>query len=351
MDSTEAMMVGPAGMALAHETIELMSGHGVPACGENYEVWLAYRLSLNADLKQAIDSRIRAGLGFNDEVNRELYQRFFDNSRAAAAIMSATERIARDLHAMVGAMQGTAEKTSAFGKTLEVAAIKLEHGLDSERLREIISSLAASTIDMAAHNRSLTENLQRSTREIEGLRASLASVRAESMTDGLTGLANRRMFDETLRARVGEARAHSADLCLMLCDIDFFKRFNDTWGHLTGDQILRFVAATLCQHVLPDHVVARYGGEEFGVIMPRTGASAARSIAEALRMAIQNKRLRRRSTNEELGQVTVSIGVARLRAGETMEALIERADACLYESKRAGRNQTTTDSAPALSVA
>jgi diguanylate cyclase len=345
------MMVGPAGMALAHETIELMSAHGVPACGENYEVWLAYRLSLNLDLKEAIDSRIAAGLAFTADVNRELYERFFDNSRVAAAIMSASERIARDLGVVVGAMQGAAEKSTAYGKTLEVAAIKLERGLDSERLREIISSLAASTIDMAAHNRALTENLQKSTREIEGLRASLASVRAESMTDGLTGLANRRMFDETLRTRIGEARAHRTDLCLLLCDIDFFKRFNDTWGHLTGDQILRFVASALTQHALPDHLVARYGGEEFGVIMPRTGLAAARSIAETLRTAIQAKRLKRRSTNEELGQVTVSLGIARLQPGDTMESLIERADGCLYESKRGGRNQTTTDSAPTLNVA
>jgi diguanylate cyclase len=266
-------------------------------------------------------------------------------------MVSASERIARDLGAVLNVMQNVADKSDTYGKTLETAAIRLEKGIDSDRLKEVISSLAAATLDMAAHNRGLTDQLQKSTREIEGLRASLVSVRAESLTDGLTGLANRRMFDETFRMRVSEARTNRTELCLMMCDIDHFKSFNDTWGHQTGDQILRFIASSLNHHALPDHLVARYGGEEYAVIMPRTGLNAARSIGEALRAAIQSKRLRRRSTNEDLGQVTVSIGIARLQPGDRPETLVERADACLYTSKRNGRNQVTTDAAASVYVA
>ncbi|MET0181843.1 MAG: GGDEF domain-containing protein [Caulobacterales bacterium] len=176
-------------------------------------------------------------------------------------------------------------------------------------------------------------------------------MRVESLTDGLTGLANRRMFDETLRMRIGEARGSRADLCLLMCDIDFFKRFNDTWGHHTGDQVLRFVASALQSHALPDHLISRYGGEEFGVILPRMSLEAARQMAERVRGTIQAKRLRRRSTNEDLGQVTVSMGIARLQPGDTMQGLMERADACLYASKREGRNKVTTENVPVLYVA
>ncbi|MEJ0061008.1 MAG: GGDEF domain-containing protein [Terricaulis sp.] len=211
-----------------------------------------------------------------------------------------------------------------------------------------MSSLAAATLDMANHNQHLTDQLQRSTKEIETLRTSLESVRVESLTDSLTGLSNRRMFDETLRMRLGEARSQRTELCLLMCDIDHFKRFNDTWGHHTGDQILRFLASAMQSHAKPDHLIARYGGEEFGMILPRTNLSIAGNIAEALRAAIQAKRLRRRSTNEDLGQVTISIGIARLQPGDTPQGLVERADACLYASKRNGRNQVTTDSTPIL---
>ncbi len=351
MTSIEQSLVGPAGLALAHETVDLMGRHGVPVTGENYEVWISYRLSLNEKLRDAVESRIAAQLPFGEDVCGELYERFIANNRVSAEVVKASERIARDLGAVVTAMQASAAKSDEYGKTLETAAIKLERGLDSERLKDIISSLAAATLDMAAHNRGLTDQLQQSTREVEGLRASLASVRADSLTDALTGLANRRMFDEALVMRMGEARAHRTELCLLLVDIDHFKRFNDSWGHQTGDQILRFLASAMCQHALPDHLVARFGGEEFVVIMPRTGLATARSIAEALRVAIQSKRLRRRASNEDLGQVTISIGVARLQPGETAESLIERADSCLYASKRGGRNRVTTDGSAELYVA
>src|SRR5262249_33629600 len=190
------------------------------------------------------------------------------------------------------------EKSGSYGKTLETAATDLNRGLAPEQIRQIVSSLAAATLDMANHNQRLTHELQRSTGEIETLRSSLESVRMESLTDSLTGLSNRRMFDETLRMRIDEAKAQHSELCLLLCDIDHFKRFNDTWGHHTGDQILRFLASAMQAHSRPDYLVARYGGEEFAVIMPRMAARAAAQIAENLRTAIQTKRLRRRSTNE-----------------------------------------------------
>jgi diguanylate cyclase len=263
----------------------------------------------------------------------------------------AGEKIARDLGHVVSFLKEAESRSGDYGRTLETAATDLNRGLNPEQIRQIVSSLAAATLDMANHNQTLNEQLKKSTSEIDTLRTSLESVRMESLTDSLTGLANRRMFDETLRMRIEEARAQRSELSLLLCDIDHFKRFNDTWGHHTGDQILRFLASALQAHARPDFLVARYGGEEFAVVMPRMSQRVAQQTAEALREAIQAKRLRRRSTNEDLGQVTVSIGIARLQSGDTPAGLIERADACLYSSKRNGRNQTTTDATPVLYVA
>jgi len=341
-----ALLQGPAGAAVALETLDLMRLHGVPPTGDNYDVWLAYRIAHNQGLREAIDVRIASGEAFTPEFNAELYERFFTGLGASAQIVLAGERIARDLGQVISFLKSAEEKSGDYGRTLESAATDLNRGLAPDQIRQIVSSLAAATLDMANHNQHLNEQLQRSGREIETLRSSLESVRVESLTDSLTGLANRRMFDETLRMRIEEARAQHSELCVILCDIDHFKRFNDTWGHHTGDQILRFLASALQAHARPDFLVARYGGEEFAVIMPRVGARGAAQTAEALRAAIQAKRLRRRSTNEDLGQVTVSIGIARLQPGDTPQGLVERADACLYASKRNGRNQVTTDATP-----
>jgi diguanylate cyclase len=344
-------MQGPGGANVALETLDLMRLHGVPPTSANYEVWLSYRLGRNQPLREAIDSRIGAGTAFTAEESVALHEQFFTGLGASAQILLAGEKIARDLSHVVSFLKDAEEKSGDYGRTLESAATDLNRGMSPEQIRQVVSSLAAATLDMATHNQTLNEQLKKSTAEIDTLRTSLESVRMESLTDSLTGLANRRMFDETLRMRIEEAKAQRTELSLLLCDIDYFKRFNDTWGHHTGDQILRFLASALQAHARPDFLVARYGGEEFAVVMPRMSARVAQQTAEALREAIQAKRLRRRSTNEDLGQVTVSIGIARLQSGDTPAGLIERADACLYASKRNGRNQTTTDATPVLYVA
>lgn len=351
MTDHDIILQGPGGPAVAQETLDLMRLHGVPPTGQNYEVWLSYRLTRNNALREAVDARIASGESFTPDFNTELYEKFFTGLGASAQIVLAGEKIAHDLTQVVAFLKQTEEKSDDYGRTLESAATDLNRGLAPDQIRQVVSSLAAATLDMANHNQQLNEQLQRSTREIDTLRTSLESVRVESLTDSLTGLSNRRMFDETLRMRIEESRQQRSELCLLMCDIDHFKRFNDTWGHHTGDQILRFLASALQSHARPDYLVARYGGEEFALIMPRVSMKMAGSIAESLRGAIQAKRLRRRSTNEDLGQVTVSIGVARLQPGDTPQGLIERADACLYASKRNGRNQVTTDATPVLYVA
>ncbi len=344
-------MQGPSGSVAAQETLELMRLHGVPATGANYNVWLTYRLARNPALREALETRISSGERFTAEFNADLYDRFFTGMGASAQIVLAGEQIARDLGQVVAFLKQAEEKSDDYGRALESAATDLNRSVSPDQLRQVVSSLAAATLDMANHNQQLNSQLQKATTEITTLRTSLESVRVESLTDSLTGLSNRRMFDETLRMRIEEAKQQRTELCLLMCDIDHFKRFNDTWGHYTGDQILRFLASALQSHARPDHLVARYGGEEFALVMPRVNLKVAAQVAEVLRAAIQAKRLRRRSTNEDLGQVTVSIGIARLQSGDTPQGLVERADACLYASKRNGRNQVTTDATPVLYVA
>jgi diguanylate cyclase len=336
---------------VAQETLDLMRLHGVPPTSANYEVWLGYRLGRSAPLREEIDARIASAQGFTPDYNEKLHERFFTGLGASAQIVLAGEQIARDLGQVLDFLKEAESKSGDYGRTLESAATDLNRGMAPDQIRQIVSSLAAATLDMANHNQTLNRQLQRSTSEIETLRTSLESVRLESLTDSLTGLANRRMFDETLRMRIEEARAQRTELCLVLCDIDHFKRFNDTWGHHTGDQILRFLASAMQAHARPDFLVARHGGEEFAMLLPRVTPRVAAQLAEALRTAIQTKRLRRRSTNEDLGQVTVSMGIARLQPGDTPQGFVERADACLYSSKRNGRNQVTTDATPVLYVA
>jgi diguanylate cyclase len=167
----------------------------------------------------------------------------------------------------------------------------------------------------------------------------------------MTGLANRKFFDDSLERAIAEAAARGEALSLLMIDIDHFKAFNDNYGHLTGDQVLRLVASSLKQNVKGQDVAARYGGEEFSVILPNTVLRSALTLGDHIRRAVMSKELMKRSTGEHLGRITVSIGVATLHAGDTPQSLIERADGCLYAAKHNGRNRVICESDPEYSTA
>ena len=137
-------------------------------------------------------------------------------------------------------------------------------------------------------------------------------------------------------------------LSLLMADIDHFKTFNDQYGHLTGDQVLRLVALAVKQNVKGRDVAARYGGEEFIVALPNTALQSAITVADHIRRAVMTKELMRRSNGERLGRVTISIGAAVLHPGDTAQLLIERADKCLYAAKRNGRNRVICEADPEI---
>ncbi len=132
-------------------------------------------------------------------------------------------------------------------------------------------------------------------------------------------------------------------LSVIVVDIDYFKRFNDQYGHLTGDQVLRLVAVVMRESVSGNAILSRFGGEEFGVILPGTDRAEAVRIAETIRTSMIGRELVKRSTGESLGKVTVSLGVAAHRTGDTPASLLERADLCMFTAKRAGRNRVADD--------
>jgi diguanylate cyclase len=156
-------------------------------------------------------------------------------------------------------------------------------------------------------------------------------------------VSNRKHFEETLIRAIERAGQDRSPLALIVIDIDHFKRFNDTYGHLTGDQVLKLVGMTMREVVKSKATLARFGGEEFAIILPDTTMQPARALADTIRQSVMSRELVKRSTGESLGKVTISAGVAVLREGDTAVSLLERADQCMYMGKRMGRNRTVTD--------
>jgi diguanylate cyclase len=213
-------------------------------------------------------------------------------------------------------------------------------------LRSIVESLVQTTTEMEQANQKLEARLNASKQEIVRLQENLEAVRSESLTDPLTSLHNRKSFDAALTAAIAAARMSGESLSLVMMDVDHFKKFNDTFGHLTGDQVLRLVALSVKQNVKGQDIAARYGGEEFAVVLPNTILRSAATVADQIRRVVMTKELKKRSTGENLGRVTISIGVATLNPGDTAQSLIGRADTCLYAAKRQGRNRVICETDP-----
>jgi diguanylate cyclase len=216
-------------------------------------------------------------------------------------------------------------------------------------MRKLVEDLVTATRAMESRTKSLESELQKSSEQVTELRGKLDDVRKESLTDPLTGVANRKAFDTAMEAAL-LALAEGENVSLMMCDIDHFKKFNDSFGHQTGDQVLRLVANCLSDNVKGRDTAARYGGEEFTVLMRGTDLANATHVAEQIRESVEGRKLVKKSTGDILGTITISIGVAQFVPGDTAESVIRRADACLYGAKQAGRNLVLSQNDPRMAA-
>jgi diguanylate cyclase len=337
-------LLGDDGRELAHKALELMAQFNVSPTPENYAVWVSFASDANAELCESVKKQIESGAGFSDAINDQLFEQYFQWKAIQDAILESGSVISRELGAVAQSLEDAERDTVAYGKTLAGATSQLGDSADSAGVKRMVETLVSATAKMQQRSQALEAKLQETSQEVTQLRSNLEKVREEAMTDSLTGVANRKRFDESMRRARRDAENKGVPLSLVLCDIDFFKRFNDTWGHQTGDQIIRFVAGCLTRFASDSQLVARYGGEEFAIVMPGTNASDAALVAEKIRRTVESKKLLRKSTNEDLGNITISLGVAQYHTGETIEDLIERTDTNLYRSKTDGRNRTTAES-------
>jgi diguanylate cyclase len=323
--------------ALRMKVLALMDEHGIASTPTQYEIWFGYVLGQNRELKRELDVLLANGGFRNAKAIQELHHRFF--SRTDQRVEEANSRIQTELTQLASALATVGEGAAEYGRALGNAGDELARTNVNVDVRGIIEKAAGATALMEQRNKVLEQQVETSSRELAILRTQLEAVRHESLTDSLTGLANRRAFDDRISIAVKDSAALASPLCVLMCDIDRFKLFNDTWGHATGDQVLNLVASVLRSNVKSQHLASRYGGEELAVVLPGTSLADAITIAEQIRAAIEAKKVIKKSTGESLGQITVSIGVAQFVAGESIQEFVGRADRHLYMAKQSGRNR------------
>jgi diguanylate cyclase len=317
--------------------LALLGKHRIPPNPVNLTLAYEHVAGRSEALRGRMDEVIAAG-AWSGEVAKSLYREFMwdDDKRR---LENLREELKRLLNQTSNQMDRSRSEASRSAEVLTEKSERLDQGVGEEDLRRIVHEVVSETRTMASNSQNLKQLLDETRDEVRNLREELLQARREASTDSLTGLANRRAFEDMLRDAMVRSSQSGSDLCLVILDIDHFKRVNDNFGHLMGDRVLRAVAQLISSNVKGKDVVSRFGGEEFAVLLSATGLSDSHRVAENLRVLIARSRIKRMDTGESLDTVTASAGVTVYRRGESTETFIGRADQALYRAKEGGRNQ------------
>ena len=248
-------------------------------------------------------------------------------------------RITKGLEDIVGVIDQVARDNESFIQALD----KDPDNEHSATIRKLLENVSKQIRDIVDYGHKFETRINEYSDEIVDLNNQLEQTKQIAMIDPTTGIGNRRRFEESLKSIIDNIEDFKGKVSVLLADVDNFKTINDTLGHSVGDQVLRQVAQNFVTNLKGSDVVARWGGDEFSAILPETELNHAIKVAENVRESIARRSIRNKDTGDEMGRVSLSIGVSTYHPGDNPHKLIFRADQALYEAKKAGRNCTKAE--------
>ncbi len=318
--------------------LEKMRQFHIPPTPENIMVWYHYEQADVPQLNVEVDKIIGRQGNFSAQLNSQLYQRFFAemDRKKLELLRDAIRQLIGHFSEHIKLLN---DDLGGYEDVLSQCVDSLQGDMEADDLAQLIQTLLQETQQAKNVSTCAREKIDALNQEVSQLRTSLQELERSALEDALTGVANRRAFDQIFKEQLDLTENSPSGCCLLLIDIDNFKRFNDKYGHQSGDKVLRFVATMLKKMTKGQDFVSRYGGEEFAVILPATGYSGGMSLAKTLAVNIASSRLTIDAEKKLIDFVTVSVGVSWSRKGDTTETLFRRADASLYHAKETGRNR------------
>jgi diguanylate cyclase len=313
-----------------NEVFSFLEEKELPCNPINYAVIYDFLSKVNKPLVKKLQQVLDSDQRIDPYFLESLYDDFIQK-----AVPDEDKNI-RELTSTVGNLKTASDQSKSSIESLEqdISSAKQEQANASPELLALVESATQTIKDNQAKLEACVAQAHEQTLQIQ---AELEQARQEALTDNLTKIQNRKgltkFFDETVKTNA------SNDLAAVILDIDHFKTFNDTFGHLIGDVILRRLAKVL-QTATKQHGQAfRFGGEEFVMVLPQASLDKALALAEKVRSHVEKMRLKHTKTQEVLPPVTISLGVTMCHKDESLETLLNRADEALYEAKNGGRNQ------------
>jgi diguanylate cyclase len=317
--------------------LALMAKQTAPLDPVSYAIWYEYVAGKNVALKDAIDEHLVKGELIDEITTYHLFNRHVADIDGVV-VQRVSEGFQKVIAEMSSSVAQAGDQAGQFGSALEKWRTKQSSSVGDQQDVAFILGL---TRTMEGSIASLKGRLDESRQEIETLRQEVGKAREDALADGLTGLTNRRGFDIGIAACLSDSGIAPCGPSLIMADIDHFKQVNDTYGHVFGDKVIKAVAQILKNNVKGRDTAARYGGEEFVVLLPATPVEGARRLAESIRAMVEKVRIKRASDDWAAANISISLGVAGFKPGESATEFVARTDVALYASKAAGRNQVT----------
>ncbi|MFT6030549.1 MAG: diguanylate cyclase [Oleiphilaceae bacterium] len=307
----------------------------IPTTPENYSVWYEYTTGKNPSLVKKIDALKAENREFTQTVNDNLYE-IFIAKRPQLSIHKLNASVKSVIDNLLAQIQREDQGLNGYSESLEMLTHQVTSIAQLSDLETLISKLVSEAHTRNKENEAFRFKIKEMSKEVEDLDKRLKRVAIDANTDALTGIYNRRAFNQKLSEELADKKKN---LSIIMIDIDHFKRLNDTYGHLTGDKVLKFVASLIGKNIRGQDYLARFGGEEFVIILPDTPLEKALCVANNIRSYLSKQKLYDSSNDEQLGCLTLSMGVSFRTATDNTEKLIGRADKCLYLAKSQGRNK------------
>lgn len=321
------------------QVLDLAAKHNLAPEPFVYEVLFEYAHNPHGEIGRDVGLLLENVGELRREDLRRIHSQFvLQDDKKLEQQERASARIEGEMNHILELIRTYMESGETMTGTLDETATVFESG-DGGRIRQFLQHVLKENVKMRDETQMLVGNLEQSREQLQSIRSELADIREQGNRDPLTNVGNRRQFDSSLTQEIQKANAAGEPLCLVLADLDHFKQVNDSFGHLIGDEVLKFFATLLVKNLKGGDWVSRYGGEEFAVILPSTSAEHAASLMDQIRQKFEESQLFVSKNKTPIGQLSASFGIAEFMAGETARDLIERADKSLYAAKEGGRNQ------------
>jgi len=320
------------------KAVPLMMKYQVPTTPVNYALWYSYVSEENPELNKELDNIL-----LHHQVMPPIQAQLLYRCFVADKVESSTWQMRKSVEAMLldltQSLKDTHVDTDKFQATLDKTFSKLDkvdnEGFSIEEVMTAVRELTGESRAIRNSTQFFSSSLDKAQQEIESLKDQLEQSQRLALYDSLTGLLNRHSFDTALSSLL---KKDNKGLCLILADIDHFKKFNDEYGHLLGDQVLKAVGRRLLDASRDGAVPYRFGGEEFAILLPKSNIRMARQYAETLRKLIDKLSLRDKRTTKLIDSISASFGVSEFTPKDTLTSFIARADDNLYKAKELGRN-------------